>query len=29
MDSGVAREKIDLVEYSRHLETIVGALAHL
>ena len=29
MDSGVAREKIDLVAYGRHLEQIVGALANL
>jgi malate dehydrogenase (oxaloacetate-decarboxylating)(NADP+) len=27
MDSGVARTKIDLVDYARHLEQIVGALA--
>ena len=29
MDSGVAREKIDLIEYSRHLERTVGVLANL
>ena len=29
MDSGVARTKVDLIDYARHLEEVVGALANL
>jgi hypothetical protein len=28
MESGVAREKVDLVEYQKHLEQTVTGLAH-